>query len=240
MPQLTPAPAQATGSKTRPTLLERLQHGTDPLAWDEFYRRYWPLIHTSAKRRGCSDQTAEEVVQEVMLKVFEQKDIFQYDPARGRFRNWLGVLVRNKVVQNRRRPSERIRALGGDHDADTIEPEATNAQPDAAWEASFEEALLLVLLDVLRREMSPPAYQAFELLTLAELPGTKVANYVGLSPTGVYRAHKRALKRLKELGATYRDDGQLGERLKQALQSRPAPAVERSLTARIENSMRSR
>jgi RNA polymerase sigma factor (sigma-70 family) len=238
--EFTPAAAEAISGKTHPTLLERLQEGRDPLAWEEFYQRYWPLIYASAKRRGCSDHTAEEIVQEVMLTVFEQKDLFQYDPARGRFRNWLGVLVRNHVAGHRRQPSERVRAPGGDPDVVSTEPEADQPGPDAAWEASFEEALLLVLLDVLRREMNPQAYQAFELLTLGELSGAKVAKYAGLSPTGVYRAHKRALKRLSELGASYREDGQLGERLKQALRSRPAPAVERSLTARIEKSMRSR
>ena len=240
MAEFTPSAARAISSNTRRTLLERLKEGCDPLAWEEFYRRYWTLIYASAKRRGCSDHTAEEIVQEVMLTVFEQKDVFQYDPARGRFRNWLGVLVRNKVVQHRRQPSERVRAPGGASHLVSAEPDARDAGPDAAWEASFEEALLLVLLDVLRREMSPQAYQAFELLTLGELSGAKVAKYAGLSPTGVYRAHRRALKRLSELGASYREDGQLGERLKQALRSRPAPAVERSLTDRIEKSMRSR
>lgn len=240
MTEFTPDPADAIGSKTCPTLLERLREGCDPLAWEEFYRRYWALIHGAAKRRGCSDHTADEIVQELMLKVYQQKDVFQYDPARGRFRNWLGVLVRNKVAEHQRQPSERIRARGGDPDVLSEELQAHAPEPDAAWEASFEEALLLVLLDVLRREMSPQAYQAFELLTLGELSAAQVARFVDLSPTGVYRAHKRALRRLRELGARYRENGQLGERLKRALQSRPAPAVERSLTARVEKSMRSR
>ena len=67
-----------------------------------------------------------------------------------------------------------------------------------------------------------------------------VAEYTGLSRNSVYRSHKRALGRLKQLGATYRNDGQLGERVKQAMRSRPDAAVERSLTARIEKTMRSR
>jgi RNA polymerase sigma factor (sigma-70 family) len=237
--EFTKAAAEAISGKTRATLLERLHEGADPLAWEEFYQRYCPLIYIFAKRRDCSDHTAEEIVQEVMLTVFEQRDLFQYDPARGRFRNWLGVLVRNKVVQHRRKPSQRERA-GGGADALPIEPQADDPGPGEAWEAAFEEALLLVLLDVLRREMNPQAYQAFELLTLGELTGAQVAKYTGLGPTGVYRAQKRALKRLRELGASYRENGRLGERLRHALQSRPAPAAQRSLTARIENSMRSR
>jgi RNA polymerase sigma-70 factor (ECF subfamily) len=229
-----------TTSKTQATLLRRLRDGSDPLAWEEFFGRYWSLIYGFARRRGCSEHTAEEIVQDVMLKVFEQIDLFQYDPARGRFRDWLATVVRNRVAQRRRGPSERFRAQGGDAEIHHAEPEAHDATPDAAWEAGFEQSLLLVLLDVVRREMSPRAYLAFELYTLHEFPGAKVAAYTGLSRNGVYRAHKRALRRLRELGATYRKDGQLGERLKQAVRSRPKAAVVRSLSTRIENAMRSR
>jgi RNA polymerase sigma factor (sigma-70 family) len=89
--------------QTWPTLLERLHNGTDPLVWDEFFDRYWRLIYAAARARGCSEHTAEEIVQDVMLAVFEKRDVFRYDPAQGRFRDWLCALVRNKVAEFRRR-----------------------------------------------------------------------------------------------------------------------------------------
>jgi len=229
-----------SNTKTQVTLLKRLRDASDPLAWEEFFQHYWPLIYGFARHRGCSDHTAEEIVQDVMLKVFEQRDLFHYDPARGRFRDWLGTLVRNAVAQRRRGPSERIRALGGDPELPCPEPESRDPGPDALWENAFEETLLLLLLDVVRREMNPRAYLAFELYALYELPGAKVAEYTGLSRNGVYRAQKRALRRLSELGAAYRNDGQLGQRIRQAVRSRPNAAIERSLSTRIEKTMRSR
>jgi RNA polymerase sigma factor (sigma-70 family) len=227
-------------SKTRATLLARLQDASDALAWDEFFQRYWRLIYAYARRCNCSEHTAEEIVQDVMLRVFRQKDVFCYDPARGRFRDWLSAVVRNRVAELRRRPSERVRAVGGDSDINHIEPQADVAQPEAIWENAFEEALLLLLLDVVRREMSPRAYLAFELFTLQEMPGAKVAKHTGLTRNGVYRAHKRAIQRLRELGAEYREEGQLSQRIKQALRSRPRPAIEQSLTTRVERVMLSR
>ncbi|NQT38440.1 MAG: sigma-70 family RNA polymerase sigma factor [Planctomycetes bacterium] len=229
-----------TNSNTQATLLNRLQDGSDPLAWDEFFSRYWTLIFGFARHRGCSEHTAEEIVQDVMLKVFEQKDLFNYDPVRGRFRDWLGTLVRNRVAQRRRGPAERVRAQGGNSDLAPTEPQAHDDGPAAAWEVAFEQSLLLVLLDVIRREMDPRAYLAFELYALHDLPGGKVAKYTGLSRNGVYRAHKRAIRRLGELGAAYRKDGQLGERIKRAIRERPQAAVERSLNTRLEKTMRSR
>jgi RNA polymerase sigma factor (sigma-70 family) len=220
-------------SQTRATLLERLQGGSDALAWDEFFERYWRLIYAYARRCNCSEHTAEEVVQDVMLIVFEQKDYFHYDSARGRFRDWLGTVVRNKVAEMRRRPSERVRAIGCQSAVDCLELQADDDLPVDVWENAFEEALLVVLLDVLRREMTPRAYLAFELYTLHNMPGGEVAKHTGLTRNGVYRAHKRAVEHLKELGAGYREEGQLCESIKQAIQSRPRAAIEQTVTKNI-------
>ena len=225
-------------SQTSPTLFERMRDGSDPLVWDEFFNHYWRLIFTCAKHRGCSDHTAEEIVQDVMLAVFQKRVVFRYDPARGRFRDWLGAVVRNLVIKRRERASERIRARGGDSAQAFVEPEAGDAQPDAAWEAAFQQEMLLILLDVVRREVSPPTYQAFELLELRRQRGKEVARITGLSRNAVYLARRRVFNRLRELGAPYREDGQLGHHLRQALNHRPAANVERLVTERIESTMR--
>ncbi|MBN2292271.1 MAG: sigma-70 family RNA polymerase sigma factor [Pirellulales bacterium] len=239
MAEFTSAFALSNNSRTRATMLERLRDGSDLVAWEEFFGRYWSLIFAFARRRGCSEHTAEEVVQDVMLKVFEQKDLFRYDPSRGRFRSWLGTLVTNRVADFRRMPGERARAKGGDSNDNALEAVANQASPEDDWTEAFEQSMLLVLLDVVRHEMSPRAYLAFELSTLHGLAGGEVARHTGLTRNGVYRARKRALARLRELGAAYRRDGHLGEQLEKAVRMRPDAAVERSLCTRIEQTMRS-
>jgi RNA polymerase sigma factor (sigma-70 family) len=225
---------------TRVTLIERLRDGSDSLAWDEFFGRYWRLIYSASKARGCSPGTAEEVVQEVMLVVFERRDVFRYDPAKGRFRDWLCAVVRNKVVEIRRGPAGRIRGVGGDGVPEIANALADDGSPDEYWEAAFEESLLAMALDSIRRQMNPRTYQAFELFALGELSGAEVARLTGLTQNAVYQARKAVLKRLAELGKTYRDNGRLPERVKRALESAPAAHVERSLTRRVSRSMQSR
>jgi RNA polymerase sigma-70 factor (ECF subfamily) len=227
----------ASSTKTKPTLLKRIQDGRDALAWRDFFDRYWRLIYALAKHRGSSDHTAEEIVQDVMVAVFEKRDVFRYDVHRGRFRDWLGALVRNKLADHRRRPSQRIRARGGDADQQSVEIEDAANGPDAAWDAAFEDALLAALLDLVRKEMNPRTYQAFELFALHGLPGAKVAEATGLTANAVYQARKNVVKRLVELGASYRDEGQLDDRIKHALQFQPSAAVERSITDRVTASM---
>lgn len=227
-------------SNTRATLLERLRDGVNALAWDEFFACYWPTIYGFARHRGCSDNTAEEIVQEVMLKVFQQRDVYQYDPARGRFRDWLGAVVRNNVAEHRRRPANRVRGLGGEVDVGPLDTADDRADATAAWEAAFENSLLLALLDAVRRETNARTYLAFELVGLQGLSGGEAAQMTGLSRNAVYKAHRRVLERLIELGAPYRQEGRLVRQIKEAIEHRASPAVQRSLTARIQKTMRSR
>jgi RNA polymerase sigma-70 factor (ECF subfamily) len=223
--------------RTRATLLERLRDAADTLAWDEFFHRYWRLIFALAKGRGCSDHTSEEIVQEVMVAVFDQRDVFQYDPARGRFRDWLSTVVRNKIAGIRRRPGEQVRkretAWDGDPPATAWKARPTTSSddgtPDAACEAAFEQALLATLLDIVRREVHPRTYQAFELFVLGELSGGEVARITGLSRNAVYQARKNVIRRLVELGAAYRGEEAMRPDLQAALRSRPSAAVERSI-----------
>jgi RNA polymerase sigma-70 factor (ECF subfamily) len=223
--------------ETSATLLSQLRDGTRPLAWDEFFQRYWPLIYGFARRRGCSDDTAEDVVQDVMLKIFERRDVFRYDASRGRFRDWLGAVVRNQVAEYRRRPSERARVLAGE-DAAECAKETEESQPDALWERAFESAILMALMDVVRREADPRDYLAFELTTLAGVAPAGVAAVTGLSRNAVYKARRRVLKRLRDLAKDYASEGHLPERVREALEMRPAPATERTVSRRVRETMK--
>jgi RNA polymerase sigma factor (sigma-70 family) len=179
-------------------------------------------------------------VQDVLATVFRQQGVFYYDPQRGRFRSWLGTIVRNKIAEHHRRPSQRIRPRGGDSRAAETWQSADGDSPEAAWEAAFEKNLLIALLDVLRSEMTPERFQAFELFVFSDLSASAVAEITGLTRHGVYNSRRAALKRLEELGQPYRERGELTNRIKEAIESSPDASVERTLTFRLQESLRSR
>ncbi len=87
-----------------------------------------------------------------MLTVFQGRRVFQYDPSRGRFRDWLATVVRNAVARQRRAPAQRIRGKGGEGGPGAIEPDASLPAPEDDLQAAYEDGLLGVLLDVVRRE----------------------------------------------------------------------------------------
>lgn len=215
---------------TSPTLLARLADGSSPMAWDEFFGIYGPVLWSYARRRGCAEATAEDLVQDVMLKIFQRRDVFRYDPARGRFRDWLGTVVRNRVAECRRRPQERARPSP---DGAPPEREVDGPGPDAAWEEMFERGLLAAALDVVRSEVEPRDYLAFELTALEGLEPARAAETAGLSRNAVYKARRRILARLRDLLGPYEDEGRLTGRLRHAMDVLPPGAAERSLTARV-------
>jgi RNA polymerase sigma-70 factor (ECF subfamily) len=217
---------------TRTSLLERIQDGADPMAWDDFFHRYWPFVFSIARQRGCTQHTAEEIVQEVMLAVFERKAVFCHDPSRGRFRDWLGGVVRNTVRARRRAPAQRCRAQGGSGN-EFPEIETSGDAPDAMWKAAFEQAMLMFLLDMVRSEVHPRTYQAFEAFALGGCSGAEAARLTGLTRNAVYQARKNVLRRLRELGAVYGQQGPPDEMIRAAIRSRPSAVVERSLATRI-------
>lgn len=227
--------------RTRATLLERIRNGSDPVAWEDFFARYWRLVFFFARRRGCGEHTAEEIVQDVMTTVFQKRDVFRYDPAKGRFRDWLATVVRNQVAAHRRAPAQRVRGRGGDSEGEAVPEKAAPAESaDDVWEQAFERTLLAALLDVVRRQVEPTTFQAFELTALGELSGAEVAAVTGLSRNAVYLARRTVLERLKELGLSYRDNGRLDHRIKEALEQQPDPHVQRSLAERMTATMQSR
>jgi RNA polymerase sigma factor (sigma-70 family) len=204
------------------------------VAWGDFFERYWRFVYAIARKRGRTEHTAEEIVQEVMLAIFERTAVFKHDPSRGRFRDWLGGLVRNKVVARRRAPSERCRARGG-AGHDLPEPEACADAPDAQWDAAFEQAMLAFLLDAVRREVHPRTYQAFEALAFGACTGAEAARLTGMTRNAVYQARKNVLARLRELGAQYGRQGPPDDMIRAALRAGPSAAVERSLVTRLRS-----
>jgi RNA polymerase sigma-70 factor (ECF subfamily) len=221
---------------THVTLLERMREAADPLAWQDFFDRYWGSIFAFARHLGCQEQSADDIIQEVMLAVFQGREVFRYDPARGRFRDWLAAVVRNTVAKRRRRPDGRIRGQGLLQDDGPAAVPAVDTKVDDACQAAFENTLLQAVLQVVRQEVSPETYQAFELSVLHELPGRVIAQATGLSRNAVYKARARVTERLRELGASYSASGQLGERLRRVLAERPSAIVQRSIVGRCERS----
>ena len=84
---LPPKPPKPTIHSTDPRLLEELESSDEALrekAWFEFNDRYKRYIHYVAIRSGGNGAMAQELVNEVLERVW--KHIAKYDRKKGKFR----------------------------------------------------------------------------------------------------------------------------------------------------------
>src|SRR5262249_25349845 len=78
---------------TSPTLLGRLrQDPADAAAWSTFVLRYGPRIHAWCRQWRLQEADAQDVTQDVLVKLVTRMRTFDYDRARS-FRAWLKTVT---------------------------------------------------------------------------------------------------------------------------------------------------
>src|SRR5271165_5137494 len=92
---------------TRRSLLSRLKDAGDQESWRVFFDTYWRLIYRAAIQAGLNDDEAQDVVQDTVLATVKRMPGFQYDPAKGSFKNWLLQATRWQIVDQLRRRQRR-------------------------------------------------------------------------------------------------------------------------------------
>ena len=97
----------APDSGTRASLLGRLRHNPlDQAAWGEFVEHYGAKVYAWCRKWGLQEADAQDVTQDVLLRLARKMKDFTYDPARS-FRAWLKTLTSHAwsdFVEARRRP----------------------------------------------------------------------------------------------------------------------------------------
>jgi RNA polymerase sigma-70 factor (ECF subfamily) len=190
---------------TRPTLLFRLRDWEDKGSWDEFYRLYRNFVYGLARRSGLTHVEAEEVAQEVFIRVAETISAFESDPARGTFRGWLARLTRWRITDKfRARPRDAAGAASRRREEQpdttrTIErlPDDRTAPLDAASEDEWQKHVLDAALARLARRVPAKHFQVFDLYSRQGWPVMRVAGEMGVNPAAVYLISHRLTKQLK-------------------------------------------
>jgi RNA polymerase sigma factor (sigma-70 family) len=82
---------------TRYTLLQKLQSSNNEKNWEEFVEYYSPYIFVIIRRFNVGSQDSEELMQDVLVKIWKNISKFDREKYQCRFRTWLGVMIRNTV-----------------------------------------------------------------------------------------------------------------------------------------------
>ncbi len=176
---------------TRPSLLIRLRDHQDHEAWRSFNHLYVPLIFDFCRARGLQEQDAAEVTQETLLQITKSIETFDYQSERGRFRGWVGTIVRSKLVEFHRK-RKRMPKL---QDTPLEEVSATT---EGAWNDVWLEHIVQAALIKVRGRLASQTWAAFQMVWLDHRDPKSVASELGRDVAWVYLAKSRGLSLLRE------------------------------------------
>ncbi|MFQ3651825.1 MAG: hypothetical protein SNJ75_15990, partial [Gemmataceae bacterium] len=132
---------------TRSSLLARVRSdGAD--IWQDFCRVYTPFLARVAERLWLRGQDVDEVVQAVLVDLFQRREAFIYDRSRGRFRDYLKKAVISRLSKLLRE----IRQAGTPTEA---MPEPWADELEQHWEQQYRQHLLREALALVREQVDP-------------------------------------------------------------------------------------
>ncbi len=172
--------------------LSRVARARDESAFSRLYDLQSPLLFSLACRMLGSEEDAQEVVQEVMLKMWREAG--RYDPARGSVRAWSVTMTRSRCLDRLR-----SRAVLRRHES---QPAADSPEPADDAPMAVEDMLRAETQAVVRRALSAlPDEQrrALEASFFDGLSQSQIAAETG-EPLGTVKTRVRlGMRKLAEL-----------------------------------------
>ncbi len=185
-----------SSSTTSPTLLSRVRNPADKVAWREFDARYGEMIVRYGRRCGLQHADAEDIRQIVMVRLSKALLGFNYSPLRGKFRSFVGRIVRNEVIRLISRP--KIASRGVDSDGGESRETANEQELDRQWEREWADHHLRRAVARLRRTHEPRSIEVFEQLLAGQTVECVAADFK-MTTQAVHKVKQRIRDRLKEL-----------------------------------------
>ena len=180
-------------------------------AWSTFFDLYHtPLklaVHAAFRRCGwhnVPDELAEETIADVVVSFF--KADFSYDPAKGRFRNYLRQIATwrvwdklgklPKIRPDQVDPLESVAESLDSGDADSPGEDLLRHE-----QAAYQSVLLATMLEDVRNRVSPQTFLMFELVKIQGQSPEEVAKDFKVKRNVVDNASYRVMKELRKLAA---------------------------------------
>ena len=193
--------AKMDWSQTRRTLLERLRRTrTDEVSWYDFFDTYSRLIYSVARKSGLGHGDAEDIVQATTLKVSQYINRFEFNPGRGKFRNWVCMITKQQIANHYRKLNRLPELAEWEPNEDEEGPEIEDPvnQWDALWEREYLDHVNDLALSEVKKKVSPKQYQIFHLYCIKDRDVKKIAVMLGISTNEVYLAKNRVLPLYEE------------------------------------------
>lgn len=184
--------------ETRHSLLLRMRDPGDQQAWDDFVEMYQPVVYRVAVSRGLQDADALDLVQTVFIAIAGAIGNWTPQSPEVRFRHWLLRVAKNATINAlTRRPVDQAQeAIGEGELLEQLEDADPHTQ--SLVELEYRRELFIRASDMVRVDVTPDSWKAFELTAIQGWSKESAAQELGKSIGSVYAARSRIMKRLCE------------------------------------------
>lgn len=157
---------------------------------------YGPLIFYWCLRRGLSVSDAEDIRQEVFLRVSQGIIHFQKVRASDTFRGWLRVITQRLIIDTsrKRKRSPPVVEIDSAPDLFTLDSSASLSEAELDEE---QQVLYQRAIDLVHQDFAEATVQAFMLTVVEGVAAADVATQLGITVNAVYIAKSRVLNRLR-------------------------------------------
>ena len=193
---------------TRRSLIDRVKNWDDQVSWKLFMDTYSPLVYSVAFKAGLTNAEADDAVQETMISIAKNIREFHYDPAIGKFRNWVikttTFRVGDQLRKRKKLPPPRSRTRD-DNTTATIDrlPDPASLNLERMCELEWEKHIRDLAVEKLKNKIRPKHFQILDMYVLKEWAPARVAKTAGVSVAFVYlighRVKKLLIKEAEEL-----------------------------------------
>jgi RNA polymerase sigma-70 factor (ECF subfamily) len=180
------------------TLIERCLGG-DQLAWEQIVRQHWRKVFNVAYKFVGSHEQAEDLSQEIFLKIFRSLDTFD---RRANFQTWLVSVSRNLCIDYYRSVRKERLTIDRDVTAEDVSPTSSTVSPLAALENRDLAVLLRQALGALPQSLR----MAVLLRDIQELSYQEIAERLRLPEGTVKSRINRGRKELARQIVRLRDE----------------------------------
>ena len=186
----------SNNTPTGTTLHILLNSPDDARAWKAFVDRYGAKIMMWCRHWGLQEADAENVTQEVLVKL--ARKLTTFDPSKGRFRGWLKTLAQRTLsdyLETLKRPG------AGTGDSIVLEKlHSLEARDDltAKLAEEFDREMLQEAQARVRLRVNESTWEAFRLTAIEGKSGAEAAAQLQLKISAVFVARSRVQKMLQE------------------------------------------
>ena len=147
---------------TKQTLLEKLIHSEDERSWDEFVAYYEGYIFVIIRSFNVDNETAEDLLQEVLIKVWKSLPKFEYRKNNCTFRTWLCLLIKSVVFNHLRKNSTKNQSKNISHDTLILQENISEPELNEIAELEWKSYISNMAWENVKGEFTANTIEVFE------------------------------------------------------------------------------